>query len=151
MLFPVKFRPVVFEQHVDQVLKSRTRNTRSYIKIASYPCPNTQSACGSGSLFITMLPMKTCTTLRYKITILQYGKEWVLYKIKVSSEELAQGQLSASHFEQSINVIREEEYVNLGGVVLYSHLDLLLLAFKINPYISGSKSIRRKGRWSAER
>ena len=43
--------------------------------------------------------MKTCTTLRYKITILQYGKEWVLYKIKVSSEELAQGQLSASHFE----------------------------------------------------
>lgn len=73
-----------------------------------------------------MLPMKTCTTLRYKITILQYGKEWVLYKIKVSSEELAQGQLSASHFEQSINVIREEEYVNLGGVVLYSHLDLLL-------------------------
>ena len=70
--------------------------------------------------------MKTCTTLRYKITILQYGKEWVLYKIKASSEELAQGQLSASHFEQSINVIREEEYVNLGGIVLYSHLDLLL-------------------------
>ncbi|MAT76725.1 hypothetical protein CMK14_16465 [Candidatus Poribacteria bacterium] len=99
MLFLVKFRPVVFEQHVDQVLKSRTGNTRSYIKIASYPCPNTQSACGSGSLFITMLPMKTCTTLRYKITILQYGKEWVLYKIKVSSEELAQGQLSTSHFE----------------------------------------------------
>ena len=46
-------------------------------------------------------------------------------KIKVSSEELTQGQLSASHLEQAINVIREEGYVILRDIVSHSHLDFL--------------------------
>ena len=46
-------------------------------------------------------------------------------KIKVSSEELAQGQLSASHLQQAINAIRGEGYVILGDIVSHSHLDLL--------------------------
>ena len=46
-------------------------------------------------------------------------------KIKVSSEELAQGQLSASHLQQAINAIRREGYVILGDIVSHSHLDLL--------------------------
>ena len=84
LVFPAKYRSVVFEEHVDKVLKEVCLDIekryqvkfleigtdqdhvhfliQSIMKIANYPCSNTPSACG-GVVYYQSFHQTPCTPL----------------------------------------------------------------------------------------